>query len=160
MKILEGHNSPETARVVDDYPYGFRLRCKIRYWLEWKKGKGFRFVSQTTNPKKPFGALNLETGERSAPWNKPKASTYTLGLMVMTEAESTGYINYASISYSWDDAEKLQQRLDEWRSTFTEEVIAEAEKYIRMKRDYERRKAEGVPFQEAAAQATVAEYER
>lgn len=66
MKILQGHVSPETAFVVDDYPYGFRLRCKIRYWIEFHQRHGFRFVSQTTNPKRP--------GEV---WNKPKASTYS-----------------------------------------------------------------------------------
>ena len=44
---------------------GFRLRCSIRYWLEYNAKHGFRFVSQTTNPKRP--------GEV---WNKPKASTY------------------------------------------------------------------------------------
>jgi hypothetical protein len=63
--ILTGHVSPETAYVVDDYPYGFRLRCKIRYWLEYKRKHGFRLVSQTSNPKRP-GLV----------WNKPKASTY------------------------------------------------------------------------------------
>lgn len=65
MEILKGHVSPETAYVVDDYPYGFRLRCKIRYWLEFHPKRGFRFVSQTSNPKRP-GLV----------WNKPKASTY------------------------------------------------------------------------------------
>ena len=65
MNLLTGHTSPETAYVVDDYPYGFRLRCKIRYWLEYSAKHGFRFVSQTTNPKRG----NLV-------WNKPKASTY------------------------------------------------------------------------------------
>lgn len=37
----------------------------IRYWIEYKPGKGFRFGSQTTNPK---AGLH---------WNKPKYSTYT-----------------------------------------------------------------------------------
>jgi hypothetical protein len=64
MQILKDHISPETAYVVNDYPYGFRLRCKIRYWLEYDAKRGFRFVSQTTNPK------------RGDVWNKPKASTY------------------------------------------------------------------------------------
>lgn len=64
-QVLSGHTSPETAYVVNDYPYGFRLRCKIRYWIETNKN-GSRVVSQTTNPK--------VAGE---PWNKPKASTYT-----------------------------------------------------------------------------------
>ena len=65
MKILAGHISPETAYVVNDYPYGYTLRCKIRYWIEYKPKLGFRFMSQTTNPKK-----------LGHPWNKPKASTY------------------------------------------------------------------------------------
>jgi hypothetical protein len=65
MKILKGHISPETAYVVNDYPFGFRLRCKIRYWLEFNPTHGTRMWSQTTNPKRP--------GEI---WNKPKASTY------------------------------------------------------------------------------------
>lgn len=62
--ILSGHVSPETAYVVSDYPYGFRLRCKIRYWLEFSAKRGFRFCSQTSNPK------------NGNAWNKPKASTY------------------------------------------------------------------------------------
>jgi hypothetical protein len=60
---LYGHTSESTAYLVADYPYGFRARTQIRYWLEHKKGKGFRFVSQTMNPK-------------TSRWNKPKASTY------------------------------------------------------------------------------------
>lgn len=66
MTVLSGHTSPETAYVVADYPYGFRLRCQIRYWIETTK-HGQRVVSQTSNPKKP-GLV----------WNKPKASTYTI----------------------------------------------------------------------------------
>ena len=60
---LYGHTSEATAYVVDDYPYGFRARTQIRYWLEQKPKKGWRFVSQTMNPK-------------TNRWNKPKASTY------------------------------------------------------------------------------------
>lgn len=64
------HTSPETAYVVEDYPYGFRLRCTIRYWIEYKPKMGFRFMSQTTNPK-VIGRNGL-----TICWNKPKASTY------------------------------------------------------------------------------------
>ena len=66
-KPLYGHTSPDTAYVIDDYPYGFRLRCKIRYWVEDGGKKGYRMCSQTTNPKR--------SGEV---WNKPKATTYAL----------------------------------------------------------------------------------
>jgi hypothetical protein len=66
-KFIYGHVSPETAYMVDDYPWGFRLRTTIRYWVESKatKNGGQRFCSQTINPK---------TGE----WCKPKYSTYSL----------------------------------------------------------------------------------
>jgi hypothetical protein len=60
---LYGHASEATAYVVADYPYGYRERTTIRYWLEQKPKKGWRLVSQTKNPK---------TGA----WNKPKPSTY------------------------------------------------------------------------------------
>ncbi len=57
MNPLYGHTSRETAYLVPDYPYG-RLRCKIWFWLESDPKKGFRFVSQTENPKN--GRINAE----------------------------------------------------------------------------------------------------
>lgn len=81
VTILSGYIDQDTAYLVDDYPYGYTLRCKIRYWVETAtrgaaKGQQ-RFVSQTTNPKRP--------GE---PWNKPKASTYaSLVVMYLDEVE-------------------------------------------------------------------------
>ena len=86
MRILKGHVSPETAYVVDDYPYGFRLRCKIRYWLDVHPTRGVRFVSQTTNPKIP--------GEH---WNKQKAGTYCLfsGCMYLDE---NGHVKWSGLT--------------------------------------------------------------
>lgn len=73
MTPLYGHHtSAETGYVVADYPYGFHLRCKIRFWVEYKPKKGFRFCSQTTNPK-----LSYEK------WNAPKCSTYSALAMNM-----------------------------------------------------------------------------
>lgn len=77
VRVLHGHTDQASAYLVDDYPYGFRLRCKIRYWVETAvKGsaKGqTRFMSQTTNPK--------VVGEV---WNKPKGSTYaTVAVMFL-----------------------------------------------------------------------------
>ncbi len=82
MILLIGHTSQDNAYLVDDYPYGFRLRCCIRYWIEYKPRKGFRFVSQTSNPKKP-GLV----------WNKPKAGTYALfgGAMFLDENKHVQY---------------------------------------------------------------------
>jgi hypothetical protein len=105
MKILSGHTSPETAYVVEDYPYGFRLRCKIRYWIEFKPKNGFRFVSQTTNPKK--------AGEV---WNKPKASTYYRfgGAMFLDENE---HVHFTGLSEFSDGAESKA-----WAEKFGEGV--------------------------------------
>lgn len=78
--LVFGHTSPETALVIDDYPYGRSLRCKIRYWIEThpKHPKhGARFCSQTTDPRLP--------GEC---WNKPKKSTY-VQVAVMTRTPVT-----------------------------------------------------------------------
>lgn len=91
-KLLTGHINPETAYVVNDYPYGFRLRCQIRYWLEYAPKRGFRFVSQTTNPK------------RGNVWNKPKASTYCRfgGCMYL---DDEGHVHWAGLTEYSDGAE-------------------------------------------------------
>jgi hypothetical protein len=66
MTVLPNtHISPETAYVVLDYPYGFKLRCQMRYWIEYQPKKGFRLGMQSTNPKRP-GTVN-----------KPKFGTYS-----------------------------------------------------------------------------------
>lgn len=90
---LYGHDSEQTAYVVDDYPYSFKLRCKIRYWLEMQPKKGFRFMSQTENPK---------TGR----WNKPKASTYAkLGGCMYLDAQK--HVKWAGLTEYANDGEVL-----------------------------------------------------
>lgn len=88
MKVLHGHTSAETAYVVDDYPYGFRLRCKIRYWIETKKGHGMRLVSQTSNPK----AAGLV-------WNKPKGTTYSPFLAMYLDEKD--HLQTFAVSPNW-----------------------------------------------------------
>lgn len=83
MKILSGYTSQEKSFVVENYPYGFTLRTKIRYWIESNK-KGDRFISQTLNPK-----TNL--------WNKPKASTYSN--IVVLCLDEKGYTTCRGLSY-------------------------------------------------------------
>jgi hypothetical protein len=96
--ILEPHTSPETALVVENYPYGFRLRTKIRYWIETHPKRGDRFGSQTLNPK---------TGQ----WNNPKYSTYS-EVGIMTRDKVTGYIHWHGWSVSYSYVEELDRFLD------------------------------------------------
>ena len=69
---ITGCTSEESAYLVKDYPYGFRARTTIRYWIETTK-QGQRQVSQTMNPK-------------NGRWNSPKKSTYsTIRVMGLDE---------------------------------------------------------------------------
>lgn len=141
--ILVGHVSPETAYLVEDYPYGFRLRCKIRYWLEFKPGFGVRFVSQTTNPK------------RGDVWNMPKASTYGRfgGSMFLDENE---HVCWSALTEYVDDSEALA-----WCEQYGAGVPAGAatdamHRWVNTKVFYERFKTEGKSIHEAASLAMTA----
>ena len=116
--VLTGHTSPETAFLVEDYPYGFRLRCQIRYWIETKAGHGQRMVSQTTNPKRP-GLV----------WNQPKASTYSRLRVLYREAD-TGHVKGAALDIYADPA-----KVDAFEATYaaalTDEYSQKTLKLIR-----------------------------
>lgn len=80
---LFGHTNCDTARLVGDYPYGYRLRTQIRYWIETNARHGDRFMAQTLNPK---------TGR----WNKPKASTYSPVMAMYVDGE--GHVTHTAVS--------------------------------------------------------------
>lgn len=75
----------DTAIEVNNYPWGFRLKTKVRYWIE-SNNKGDRFIKQTLNPK-------------TNKWCNPKKSTYS-NVMVMTnkEEDNKTFISYEQIS--------------------------------------------------------------
>ena len=85
--LANTHISSESAYVVADYPYGFRLRCQIRYWLDVNPKRGVRFMSQTSNPRITDRLV----------WNKPKASTYSLfgGAMYL---DANGHVQHAGLT--------------------------------------------------------------
>jgi len=83
MKHLFDHTNEGTAKVVDDYPWGFKLRTQQRYWLESTPKRGDRFVTQTKNPKNGL-------------WCKPKKSTYSnIGIMIEKE---NGHIKWMAVN--------------------------------------------------------------
>lgn len=111
MNALNEAISAETAYVVEDYPYGFRLRCKLRAWVEYKPGKGFRFVTQTTNPK--------AAGEV---WNKPKAGTYDRMCGVLTLAENNGHISYRGLN-EYSSLQDYKDFYNKYRANFTPRAL-------------------------------------
>jgi len=64
--------------VSENYPYGYTLKTTKTYRIEFKKGRGFRHVSQTVNPK--TGRLNA-----------PKAGTY-YDAMVLGRNPENGHV--------------------------------------------------------------------
>ncbi len=82
QNALHGYTSEDSAYLVDDYPYGFRLRTQIRYWIETTK-HGDRLCSQTLNP----------TTDK---WNKPKRSTYApVGCMIL---DNDNHVTWSALS--------------------------------------------------------------
>lgn len=115
MKQLLGHTSQETAFLVNDYPYGFRLRCKIRYWIETTKN-GQRFCSQTTDPRK-----SIEV------WNKPRKSTYNrFSIIVQNDdaaSEEFGHVHHFGLSH-YEGLEKVAAFMNKWTiEGYAQEVI-------------------------------------
>jgi len=132
MQLLPNtHVSPETAYVVGDWPYGSSLRCKKRFWVEFKNKKGFRLVTQTTNPKASFEK-----------WNKPKKSTYSRfgGAMYLDE---DGHVQWAGLSEYSDLTESLQ--FDEtYRDAVPEVGLPTLDAWLRAKSEFEYKKSQGL----------------
>jgi D-alanyl-D-alanine carboxypeptidase len=95
--IKENYTTEENALIVENYPYGFRLKTKIKYWIETKNNKQ-RLGTQTLNPKS-----NL--------WNKPKYSTYN-DLILMYKDKETGYIKTRGFNLTYSNEEDLNEFLN------------------------------------------------
>jgi hypothetical protein len=80
------HTSFETAFLIEDYPFGFRLRCQKKVWIETDKKKGQRLMEQTTNPRND-----------NKTWNKVKMSTYSEMIVLFIDNE-TGYLESDYVS--------------------------------------------------------------
>lgn len=122
--LLKGHISESTAYIIADYPYGFRLRCQKRVWIETTKS-GSRIVEQTSNPK-VSGLV----------WNKPKKSTYS-DIIVMFIDDETEHISFSSLSYSYDDLPRMESFLNEYESILPPEKLKSLKFYIAAKQKKE-----------------------
>lgn len=86
VKPLYGHTSAETSYLIESYPYGRVLRCKMKCWVEFDPKKGYRFVSQTSDPK-----VSIER------WNKEKKGTYAL-LAMNLFLDEEGHVQHTALS--------------------------------------------------------------
>lgn len=83
---LYGHTLEETAYLIADYPYSFKLRCQRKCWLEFKDKNGYRLMVMTSNPRK-FGIV----------WNKPHASTY-VKIAACMYLDEDGYVQWSALT--------------------------------------------------------------
>ena len=97
------HTSEATAYLVSDYPYGFTMRCQIRFWIETSKN-GQRFCSQTTNPKRP-GTV----------WNKPKKDTYSS--LCMMGLDDKGHVQSQGIRIEYTEPKEIDAFLERYPET-------------------------------------------
>jgi len=98
-KYIYGHTNFDNAFEVDNYPWGFRLKTKVRYWIETsdKSNGGQRFCKCTLNPK---------TGA----WCAPKKGTYNiLSNMYLDE---NNYVQYDAISLYHCEEETLNKYIE------------------------------------------------
>lgn len=110
MKVLpSSHNTPETAYVIMDYPYGYKARCMKRIWVETAtQGKGNgkqRLGEQTSNPK-------LSTQDNIY-WNACKYSTYSSMIILIEGNENNKpgqehYISNDGIDITYSQPEKIE----------------------------------------------------
>ena len=91
--LIYNKDAADNAVVVEDYPWGYKLRTKRKYWIETTK-KGDRLCYQTLNPK---------TGE----WCAVKKGTYA-GIKVLYKDEA-GHVAAVTLNPAWDSEEWLKE---------------------------------------------------
>ena len=108
MKNLVFHHTSLPIEI-ENYPYGFRLKTTKYDSIEFRKGHGFRHVSQTINPK-------------TNRLNKPKKSTYYHIMLLATN--EIGHVEVVTKSfYDKEDINETCKFLHEQFGNFTDEQI-------------------------------------
>lgn len=129
IEILKQQPNETNPVIVDNYPYGFTMRTKIKYWVETTKN-GQRFVSQTLNPK-----TNL--------WNKPKKSTYSQIILIgLNEQKHITYTNLSlySLSEALEFKQKYESFLSDYQKTELTNIIKMSEVYDKVEYTFKAQK--------------------
>lgn len=144
-KYLYNHNCENTAYVVENYPWGFRLKTKQRYWIETnnKKNGGQRLVTQTLNPK-------------NNKWCAPKKSTYdSVAFLYLDE---NNHVKVEAIHISGLGCEEKGKKIKEFAETHKEYLTDYQKKELRLLDGYNKAYQnvkftfENVPFNETDAE--------
>lgn len=110
---LYNHTSFETAYIVQDWPWGYKLRTEKRFWIESNKN-GDREISQTLDP-------------RTGKWCAPKKSTYRPVLILFTHGQGN-YLGSEGI-YQYDN-EKIKSFYELHKENLNDFQKAQIKKWI------------------------------
>ncbi len=125
ITLLPPIYTSENPYLIENYPCGWTQKTQKEVWVEVKKGKGYRLVERTKNPK-------------TNRWNAPKTATYVL-FIALYEDHNKHLQHFALTHYS--ELEKLK--------AFREKTVGavydpeELDKWIALKEKYEAKKAAG-----------------
>ena len=94
-------NNFDNALMVENYPWGFKLKTKRKYWIETNKTQGDRLCFCTLNPK-------------TNKWCAVKKSTYN-AVNVLNIRDDNGYIETDGVhkyGTTKDELDKFLSRID------------------------------------------------
>jgi len=139
---LYNHTSEETAYVIKDYPWGFRMRTEQRSWIESNKN-GDRYIVQTKDP-------------RTGNWCAPKKSTYAPVKVLFLDEH--GHLQYFSLKHSADE-KTILEFYEQHKENLNPFQLAQIKKRIAIEKVMKNVsfKFENVSFNETEEQRTARE---
>ena len=140
---LYNHTSEETAYVVKDYPWGFRMRTEQRAWIESNKN-GDRFIVQTKDP-------------RNGKWCAPKKSTYAPVKVLYLDEQ--GHLKYSSFKQYDCDEKTISEFYEQHKENLNPFQLAQIKQRLAVEKVMKNVsfKIENVPFNETEEQRTARE---
>lgn len=117
LKIIHGHDSFEKAFKAENYPYGYRLKTTMNYWIE-TTNKGQRLCTQSINPKN--GRLNAV-----------KKSTYSDCKFLALDENN--HIVTISFNMNYSSVESFKKLLDKYKNQLQEDEVLKLEKMLSIK---------------------------
>jgi hypothetical protein len=149
LNILKEQPTEKNPYNVDNYPYGFRLRTKIRYWIE-TTSRGQRFVRQTLNPK-------------TNAWNKPKKSTYNQIMLVGLNEDNhikTTSLNMYCLKESQVYGEKYKAYFNKYQQDTFNAIIGLAEVYDKVEYTFKAKRYKNINTGEISTSINIFEMDQ
>ena len=125
MTPLYNHTSFETSYHVPDYPYGRTVRCEIRFWIEFKESKGYRFCYKTKNPKTDSWDTNAQKN----------SGYFTLAMSMFLDEKR--HVTYSALT-EYSPAKDIQK----FAGNFPEAVTDRLKTFVKLQAAYYQKCAE------------------